>query len=295
MKTNETISAVNEDAIKQPANKFLGLLNALPFKFFNKNATVSILRLEGVIGKIGMGREGLTIDSLREQIEQAFKPKKLLAVCLVINSPGGKPVQAELISTYIRTLADERAVPVYSFVEDVAASGGYWLACAGDEIYASRSSIIGSIGVISSGFGLHKTLEKFGIERRVYTQGSNKSVLDPFSPEKKEDVKIIKNLQEQVYQHFVDYVKLRRKNSLTQSDKILFSGEFWAGLSALDFGLIDGIEDVYVFIKKKFGANVEIKHIKGKVGWIRRYLTIDIIEGVKQQLISGFWEYISRK
>ena len=196
-------------------------------------------------------------------------------------------MQAELISSRIRTLAAEKSVPVYSFIEDIAASGGYWLACSGDEIYASRGSIIGSIGVVSSGFGLHKMIEKLGIERRVYTQGANKSILDPFKPEKEEDIRIIKNMQAQIYQHFVDYVKLRRKGKLTQSDDVLFSGEFWGGQSAVDFGLIEGIDDLYNFIKKKYGSNVKFKYTKQKESFVKKLFgaKADVVAQIKEHLV----------
>ena len=198
-------------------------------------------------------------------------------------------MQAELIAERIRHLADAKLVPVYSFVEDVAASGGYWLACAGDEIYASKSSIIGSIGVVSSGFGLHKVIEKFGIERRIYTQGENKSILDPFVEQKEQDVKIIKALQEQIYQHFVNYVKTRRKAKLAQSDEFLFNGAFWAGQSAADFGLIDGIDNLHNFIKNKFGNDVSVQYIKNKTSFIKKYLSSslahDTIAQIKEELM----------
>jgi len=288
MTVNKAISATSEQITKQSDSKLLNLLSFLPFEIFNKNKNlISVLRLDGVIGKGGMGKSGINFDSLNDQIEKAFKPKSLLAVCLIINSPGGLPVQAELIAHRIRSLADEKGVAVYSFVEDIAASGGYWLACAADEIYVSKSSIIGSIGVISSGFGMHKAIEKLGIERRIYAQGSNKSVMDPFSPAKDEDVKIIKGVQQKIYNHFVEYVKTRRNAKLTQSDEFLFNGEFWAGQSAVDFGLVDGIDNLYNFIKNKFGSEAKVKQIKVKESFIKKYISAktDIIGEIKQQLI----------
>jgi signal peptide peptidase SppA len=277
--------------IKQADNsKIFNFLSFLPFEIFNKSkGVVTVLRFDGIIGKGTMNKPGITIDDFNNKIEKAFKAKRLLAVCLVVNSPGGLPVQAELIAQRIRQLADANSIPVYSFIQDIAASGGYWLACAGDEIYASKSSIVGSIGVISSGFGLHKMIEKFGIERRIYTQGENKSILDPFVPQKDQDIKIIKDLQEQVYAHFVDYVKSRRKSKLTQSDGFLFNGAFWAGQSAVDFGLIDGIDNLYNFIKNKFGDDIDIQYVKNKPSFIKKYLSSnvasDVISEIKQQLI----------
>ena len=153
---------------------------------------MAVLRLSGVIGKVSTMQSGLTLESLNELIEKAFKIKKLKALCLIINSPGGSPVQSELIAKRIRDLAKENKIKIYSFIEDMAASGGYWLACSGDWIYALPSSVIDSIGVVSSGFGFHEAINKLGIERRVYTEGKNKSVLDPFKPINKDDLQIIK-------------------------------------------------------------------------------------------------------
>lgn len=240
--------------------------------FGDSKEVVAVLRLSGVIGKVSTVQSGLTLESLNELIEKAFKIKKLKALCLIINSPGGSPVQSELIAKRIRTLAKEHKIKIYSFIEDMAVSGGYWLACAGDQIYALHSSIIGSIGVVSSGFGFHEAINKLGIERRVYTEGKNKSVLDPFRPIKKEDLKIIKDLQKHVYEHFVDYVKTRRVGKLTQQDDILFNGEFWAGRTALDYGLIDDLGDMYSIMNAKFGDNIKFQYLCAKHPWIKRKL-----------------------
>lgn len=248
------------------------LLYLLPFSFGSSKPVVAVIRLEGVIGKIGAIKSGLTLPSLNKRIEKMFKLDKLDAVCLCINSPGGSPVQSELISKRIYNLSKKLNIPVYSFVEDVAASGGYWLACAGSKIFASRSSIIGSIGVISSSFGFHHAMEKLGIERRVFTEGKSKSVLDPFQPVKNSDVKIIKALQKNIHEHFIDTIKERRSGKLTQSDEILFTGEFWNGQTALDFGLIDGIDDLYSFINKRYGDDVKIEYIEDKQSWLRKKL-----------------------
>ncbi len=239
-------------------------------KFRKQKPLVAVLRLQGVIGKVGMGRNGLTLETLNESIEATFNKPKLMAVCLIINSPGGSPVQSEFIAARIINLAKEKSVPVYSFVEDVAASGGYWLACIGDEIYASKSSIIGSIGVISSGFGMQEAIKKIGIERRIITQGNNKSVLDPFMPIKNSDIKIITELQKEAHANFIDFIKSRRKNKLKQSDEVLFNGEFWAGNVAKDFGLIDGIDNMHNFLEKKFGKEVKIEYIKAKESWFKK-------------------------
>lgn len=241
--------------------------------FGDSKEVIAVLRLNGVIGKVStVVQSGLTLESLNELIEKAFKIKKLKALCLIINSPGGSPVQSELMANRIRELSKENKIKVFSFIEDMAASGGYWLACSGDQIYALRSSIIGSIGVVSSGFGFHEAINKLGIERRVYTEGKNKAILDPFKPINKEDLKIIKNLQKQVYEHFVDYVKTRRVGKLTQQDDILFNGEFWAGQTALDYGLIDGLGDIYSVMKEKFGDNIKFRYLCAKQPWIKKKL-----------------------
>ncbi|MCC8407217.1 MAG: S49 family peptidase [Rickettsia endosymbiont of Sceptobius lativentris] len=240
--------------------------------FGDSKEVIAVLRLSGVIGKVSTMQSGLTLESLNELIEKAFKIKKLKALCLIINSPGGSPVQSELIAKRIRDLAKENKIKIYSFIEDMAASGGYWLACSGDWIYASYSSVIGSIGVVSSGFGFHEAINKLGIERRVYTEGKNKAILDPFKPINKEDLKIIKDLQKQVYEHFVEYVKTRRVGKLTQQDEILFNGEFWAGQTALDYGLIDGIGDMYSVMKEKFGDNIKFQYLCAKQPWLKKKL-----------------------
>ncbi|KIJ89235.1 S49 family peptidase [Rickettsia asembonensis] len=240
--------------------------------FGDSKEVIAVLRLSGVIGKVSTMQSGLTLESLNELIEKAFKIKKLKVLCLIINSPGGSPVQSELIAKRIRDLAKENKIKIYSFIEDIAASGGYWLACSGDWIYASYSSVIGSIGVVSSGFGFHEAINKLGIERRVYTEGKNKAILDPFKPINKEDLKIIKDLQKQVYEHFVEYVKTRRVGKLTQQDEILFNGKFWAGQTALDYGLIDGIGDMYSVMKEKFGDNIKFQYLCAKQPWLKKKL-----------------------
>jgi signal peptide peptidase SppA len=255
---------------------------------WNPKPIVAVLYLSGVIGKVSI-KKGLTLELLDQQIKDLFSIKKLKAICLIINSPGGSPVQSELIALRIRSLATKHNIPIYSFVEDVSASGGYWLACIGDEIYASKSSIIGSIGVISSGFGFHKAIEKLGIERRIYAQGKNKSILDPFEPAEKNDINIVKHIQKEIHEHFISYIKERRAGKLTQSDDILFNGEFWTGIRALDFGLIDGIGDMYNIINQKFGE-VEFKYIKPKQSWFQKKLSIsscEITSNMVDALISS--------
>jgi signal peptide peptidase SppA len=270
-----TMSATIESK-KQPKTKVDTWLSMIPIdKIFNHNPNIAVIRLAGVISSNAKVRNSISFESLNPIIEKAFGLSKLAAICLVINSPGGSPVQSELIAKRIRALAAEKEVPVFSFIEDVGASGGYWLACAGDEIYASVSSIVGSIGVISGGFGLNEAISKLGIERRIYTSGKNKSILDPFMPEKQSDVKLIKMVQEQIHQHFIDYVKSRRRAKLTQTDDILFNGEFWTGKIAHDYGIIDGIDDLYSFIKNRFGADINLRIMEPKSSWVQNKLGID--------------------
>lgn len=270
-----TITETRPVVSSRPQGRFEQLLSMLPFGVGGAKPVVAVFRLEGVIGKVNAMKSGLTLSALNKLIENMFKIDRLEAICLSINSPGGSPVQAELIASRIMRFAKEKEIPVYSFVEDVAASGGYWLACAGDKIYVSESSIIGSIGVISSGFGFHEAISKLGIERRVYTQGKAKSVLDPFQPAKDSDVKLIKKIQKEIHEHFINTVKTRRAGCLTQSDDILFSGEFWTGQRAVDYGLVDGINDLYSFIQDKFGDNVKVEHIEHKQTWIKKKLGIN--------------------
>jgi signal peptide peptidase SppA len=204
-------------------------------------------------------RPGLSLATLAEPLQKAFEISKTPSVALIINSPGGSAVQSALILKRIRQLAEEHTKRVYVFCEDVAASGGYYIALAGDEIYAEPSSIVGSIGVISSGFGLQKAIEKLGIERRVYTAGRSKNLLDPFLPEKAEDVARLADLQREAHDVFIGAVKDRRAGRLKGPDEELFSGAFWSGTRALEFGLIDGLTDVRTRMREVHGDNVRLK------------------------------------
>ena len=218
--------------------------------------TVAVLRLSGVIGAPVRFRGGLSLQSLASRIERAFRMRGLEAVALAINSPGGSPVQSALIHQRIRALAEENSRPVFAFAEDVAASGGYWLACAGDEIYANENSLVGSIGVISSGFGFVDLLNKLGVDRRLHTEGDKKSLLDPFAPEKPADVKRLKAIQKDVHESFKALVRNRREGRLKGTERALFSGEFWTGARALELGLIDGIGDMRSVMRERFGERV---------------------------------------
>ena len=273
-------------ASKKQSKQDAGILNFFPFSLFKSKPNVSILRLEGIIGKAGAMKSGLSISSTNKLIEKAFSNDKTKLVCLCINSPGGSPAQSEFIAKRIRHLSETKNIPVISFVEDVAASGGYWLACSGDKIYASKSSIIGSIGVISSGFGFKEAIDKLGIERRLYTQGKNKSVLDPFIDAKEEDITIIKNLQKNIHEHFIDYIKTRRGRFITQDDEIVFNGEFWTGQIALDYGLIDGISDVYTYVHDKFGDDVKFDYVAQKKSFIKQLIGASAVLSVFK-LFSG--------
>lgn len=218
---------------------------------------ISIIRLSGVIADSGsMGRSSINYARMEKPIEHAFDIFDLKAVFLIINSPGGSPAQSALIGNHIRRLSQEKEIPVYAFVEDVAASGGYWLACAADEIYATDVSIVGSIGVISSGFGFQNFIDRYGIERRIHTSGKDKSFLDPFAEEKPADVKRLSGIQKELHESFIDWVKERRGDKLDGNDKDLFEGQFWTGLKAKELGIIDGIEDAKSFAKEKFGDDI---------------------------------------
>lgn len=236
----------------------------------NPRPKVALLPLRGVIGQTGRLRsKGLTADDLRDSIRDAFSVSNLKAVALIINSPGGSPVQSALIHSQIRELAAEHEVPVLAFAEDVCASGGYWLACAGDEIFAHRASIVGSIGVVASGFGLDQFIERHGISRRVYTQGENKAMLDPFLPEKQEDVNRLLSVQQDVHAAFKELVITTRGKRLNADSDELFSGAFWSGAQAKDLGLIDGLGDAYSVLKERFGKEAKLVEITPKKGLLK--------------------------
>ena len=253
---------------------------------FSNRPTVPVLRFSGPIGMATPLRPGFSLASAAPAIEKAFASSKLPTVAIVINSPGGSPVQSHLIYRRLRQLATERKKRIYVFCEDVAASGGYFLALAGDEIYADPSSIVGSIGVISAGFGFDKAIERFGIERRVYTSGLAKSTLDPFLPEKPDDVARLKALQQEVHEVFIGIVKERRAGKLTAGDDELFSGAFWSGPKARALGLVDGLSDMRSKMQALHGESVRLRAIPmqpaGLLGRLRRLPQIgmsDIIAG----------------
>ena len=232
--------------------------------FFRKSQNVSSISLSGIIAPNMGRRKGLNLYELDKVIEQAFSVKNLKAVVLQINSPGGSPVQSEMISKRIRDLSEDKNIPVLAFVEDVAASGGYWLACAADEIFASKASIIGSIGVVSSGFGFDKAIKKIGVDRRLYTSGENKAILDPFLPENKDDIKRLKDIQKELHNQFISFVKSRRGSKITNKNRDLFTGAFWSGEKSLELGLIDAYGEMKSVLKQRFGENVKIKEFAPK-------------------------------
>ncbi len=237
-------------------------------RLFQRNPVVPVIRLTGPIGMATPLNPGISLANSAEVIERAFEEKKAKAVAVVINSPGGSPVQSMLIFKRLRALADENDVKLYVFAEDVAASGGYFIALAGDEIYADPSSIIGSIGVIAAGFGFDKAIEKIGVERRVYTAGEKKLTLDAFQPENPDDIARLKELQKDIHETFKGVVVSRRGEKLTRDD--LFTGEFWTGNKAVELGLIDGLGDVWSKMRELFGKDVELRLIKPKRGLFGR-------------------------
>jgi signal peptide peptidase SppA len=214
---------------------------------------VTLLRLHGVITATTgpVPRSVINAAGLEKPIERAFAPERLAAVALLVNSPGGSPTQSALVADRIRGLAAEKGVPVLAFCEDVAASGGYWLACAADEIYAHPTSLVGSIGVISHGFGLDGLIERFGVQRRLYTAGVSKSRLDPFLPEKQEDVAWLRDLQDQLHTMFQEWVVARRGDRLREKDE-LFTGEIWTGAKAVELGLVDGLGTARAVLGERF-------------------------------------------
>jgi signal peptide peptidase SppA len=228
---------------------------------FSRNPTVPVLRFSGPIGMATPLRPGMALASVAGAIEKAFSLSKLPTVAVAINSPGGSPVQSHLIFTRLRQLAQEKEKRIYVFCEDIAASGGYFLALAGDEIYADPSSIVGSIGVISAGFGLDKFIDRFGIERRVHTAGKDKGALDPFRPERPADVAVLKELQRDVHEVFMNVVKERRAGKLAGHEDDLFSGSFWSAARARELGLIDGVADMRAKMRELHGPKVRLKAV----------------------------------
>jgi signal peptide peptidase SppA len=247
---------------------FKRLLRKLTFR--KSPALIHVVRLEGALAAGKSVRGGnLNLRAVEPALEKAFR-KGIAAVALEINSPGGSPVQSALIATRIRDLAAEHKVPVYVFCEDVAASGGYWLACAGDEIYADENSIIGSIGVVSMGFGIPRALQKLGVESRIHTSGESKALNSPFKSEKPEEVAKLKGILSEMHESFKAMVRARRGDKLKGKEKELFSGAYWTGTSALTLGLIDGLGHMEATMKLKFGEKAQFKLIPITSGGLLR-------------------------
>jgi signal peptide peptidase SppA len=260
-------------------------------KIFKKKKMVPHIRLSGVIGSVGKFKQGLDFSGQQEIIKKAFSIKKAQAIAISINSPGGSPVQSHLIYSYIRKQAKKNKKKVLVFAEDVAASGGYLIACAGDEIYANSSSIIGSIGVIYSSFGLQELIKKAGIQRRIYTAGKNKSTLDPFVEEKKEDIDRLKKIQLELHADFIKVVEESRSSKLKKDENPdLFTGEFWSGSTAKKLGLIDGLGNADEILKEKFGEDVVIYKLEKPKSWLNKKLS-----GANQNQIDNLLNILEEK
>jgi serine protease SohB len=253
-----------------------GILNllrpVLPARFRPDIPVVPVVRLSGMIGVATPLRPGLMLSTVARTLERAFSLRNARAVALVINSPGGSPAQSNLIFHRIRQLAEENEVPVLAFIEDVGASGGYMLACAGDEIICDTFSLVGSIGVVGGSFGFPKLMEKIGVERRLYTSGERKVMLDPFEEEKPEDVARLKAIQKEMHEAFIALVKERRGSRLTGDDATLFSGEFWTAERAIGLGLADRLGDVRSLLRERFGAKVRMPLVSAERSFFGRRL-----------------------
>lgn len=242
----------------------------LPKRLRGDIPVVPVIRLSGAIGLSTPLRPGLTLAGVARPLERAFGTRRARAVALLINSPGGSPVQSHAIFKRIRQLADEKGVPVIAFAEDVVASGGYMIACAADEIVCDPSSIVGSIGVVGGSFGFVQLMEKLGIERRLYTSGDRKAMLDPFLPEKSDDVSRLKAVQRDIHEDFIALVKERRGARLVGPENDLFSGEFWTGRKAVELGIADSIGDLRSTLRQRFGEDVVTPLIAPARGWLGR-------------------------
>jgi serine protease SohB len=251
----------------------LAILSRLvPARFRPDIPVVPVVRLSGVIGVTTPLRPGLMLSSVARTLERAFSVRNARAVALIVNSPGGSPAQSHLIFRRIRQLAEEKKLPIIAFVEDVGASGGYMLSCAADEIICDPFSIVGSIGVVGGSFGFPKLMEKLGVERRLYTAGERKVMLDPFLPEKPEDVKRIKAIQKEIHEHFIALVKERRGTRLKGAEKTLFSGEFWTAQTAIDFGLADRLGDLRSTLRQRYGDKVRTPVITAEGSLLGRWV-----------------------
>jgi signal peptide peptidase SppA len=270
----------------------------VPARFRRGTAVVPVVRLSGTIGAVTPLRPGMSLASVARTLERAFATRNAKAVALVINSPGGSPVQSRQIYLRIRQLAAEKKLPVLVFVEDVAASGGYMLACAGDEIFCDPSSILGSIGVVGGSFGFQELIKKIGVERRLYTAGAHKAMLDPFKPENPDDVARVKALQGEIHAIFIALVKQSRGSRLKGAEDVLFTGEYWAGETSVSLGLADAIGDLRSILRARYGDKVKTPVVTPAAGMLSGLLgrksvgasalgRLDGIGGLPDELISA--------
>ena len=268
------------------------------FNPFKKKTNINVVSLRGVIGDMGRFNKGLTLENTTPILERAFSTKKPKLVVIQINSPGGSPVQSELIYNKIRVLAKKNNVKVLTIAEDVAASGGYMLMCSGDELLANKSSIVGSIGVISASFGFKDLIKKIGVQRRIFTAGENKSFLDPFKDVQEKDVEKLIKVQKSIFENFRDLVLKNRKNKI-DPDKVC-NGEFWTGEQALDLGLIDSNETLVAYLDKNFGKNYTIRPIESKKSFLKTLFsskshTSDSVTGLIETLYEeAHWSRYGR-
>jgi signal peptide peptidase SppA len=273
------------------------LMQLVPARWRRGAAIVPVVRLSGVIGAVTPLRPGMSLAGVARMLERAFATRNAKAVALVINSPGGSPVQSRQIYLRIRQLAAEKKLPVLVFVEDVAASGGYMIACAGDEIFCDPSSILGSIGVVGGSFGFQELIKKIGVERRLYTAGEHKAMLDPFLPENPDDVARVKALQREIHAIFIALVKQSRGTRLKGSDDVLFSGEYWAGETSVSLGLADAIGDLRSTLRARYGDKVQTPVIAPPAGLLSSLLgrksgagtavSLDGFAGLPDEVISA--------
>ena len=266
--------------------------------FLKKKKIVPVVYMSGIIGNVGALKNGITISSTQDLLEKAFKIKNSAAVALIINSPGGSPTQSSLIYKRIKKLAKKNKTKVIFFVEDVAASGGYYIACAGDEIYVDENSIVGSIGVIYTSFGFDKLIKKYGIERRIFTTGKYKSILDSFQKQKLSDVKKLKSIQSEIFKNFKEVVLKSRGKKINIQNKNIFSGSFWAGKEAVKLGLVDGVGDLNTIMVKKFGEKIKYIPIKPKKSFLKGVLSRssyfkDLVD--TKETISDMMEYMESR
>src|SRR3954447_1844245 len=274
------------------------LMELVPARWRRGAAVVPVVRLSGVIGAVTPLRPGMTLSGVAKMLERAFATRNAKAVALVINSPGGSPVQSRQIYLRIRQLATEKKLPVLVFVEDVAASGGYMIACAGDEIFCDPSSILGSIGVVGGSFGFQDLIKRIGVERRLYTAGAHKAMLDPFLPEDPDDVSRVKALQREIHAIFISLVKESRGSRLKGADDVLFTGEYWAGETSVSLGLADAIGDLRSTLRARYGEKGLMPVIAPSTGLLSGLLgrksggagtvdQLDSIAGLPDELISA--------